>query len=261
MKRLCFDCRWWIVVLVWLGLSDVAQAGFKIYFIRHAEAGHNVVHEWKEKPKAQWPAYVGNPNMLTPLGQTQVVKATEKLKQYHFDFIAVSPVWRVQQTILPYLKETGQKAEIWPELEEIDPFSTNLTSGIVLPPPRPDLFSGRAITVPDNEKAVFTLREDGRQLFKLSKEPLQFAADATSAAQKTLSRARARVGGSDKAILLAGHGNSGRLLLHVLLKNSDAWKTPLTNTGIWMAEEQADGTFRLEMLNDIPVPPGTAKRP
>lgn len=260
MTPFCLNRRWWIVVLLWLGLLDVAEAGSRIYFIRHAEAGHNVVQEWKEKPKDQWPAYVGNPDMFTPRGEAQVAKAAEKLGQYHFDFIAVSPVWRVRHTILPYLKETGRKAEIWPELEEIDPFSTNLTSGVALPPPRPDLFSGQAIAVADEEKAYFMLREDGRQLFKLRKEPLQFAADATSAAEKTLSLARARIGGSDRSILLAGHGNSGRLLLHVLLKSSDAWKTPLTNTGIWMAEEQTDGTFRLQMLNDAAVKPSTQPR-
>ena len=94
MKRPRCCSLLWIVLLLWLGLFEVAQAGLKVYFIRHAEAGHNVVKEWKEKPKADWPAYVGNPDMFTPQGETQVVKATEKLKQYHFDFIAVSPYWR-----------------------------------------------------------------------------------------------------------------------------------------------------------------------
>ncbi len=151
-KRLCLDCRWWIVVLLWLGLLDAAEAGLKIYFIRHAEAGHNVVDEWKEKPKDQWPGYVGNPNMFTPRGQTHVGQATEKLKQYHFDFIALSPVWRARHKVFPHLKETGREAEVWPELEEVDPFSANLTSGVALPPPSKDLFTGGpAMAVPEDE--------------------------------------------------------------------------------------------------------------
>jgi broad specificity phosphatase PhoE len=246
----------WIVVLLWLCRFDVAEAGLKIYFIRHAEAGHNVVKEWKGKPKDQWPAYVGNPDMFSPKGEKQVTKATDKLKQYHFDFIAVSPIWRTRHTVLPYLGETGVKAELWPELAEFDRFSTNLTSRLTLPPPNADLFTGGdVIAIPDQEKASFVLRKDGRRLFKPGTEPLQLAADLNAVAEKTAELIKTRFGGSDKSILLVGHGNSGRLLLHALLKNSDAWKTQLANTGIWMAEEQSDGSFKLRMLNDAPVKP------
>ena len=256
MKRVHFRGQLWIVLLLWLGLFDVAEAGLKIYYIRHAEGGHNVVEEWKGKPKDQWPAYVGNTDMFTPKGETQVAKAVEKLKQYHFDFIAVSPIWRTRHTVLPYLMETGVKAELWPELEEFEYFSTNLTSGITLPPPSKDLFAGGvAIALPDQEQPFFVFREDGRKLLNPGKDPMQLAADLTAAAKKTVSLARARFGGSEKSILLVGHGNSGRLLLHVLLKNSEAWKTHLANTGIWMAEEQADGSFKLRLFNDAPVKP------
>jgi broad specificity phosphatase PhoE len=109
------------------------------------------------------------------------------------------------------------------------------------------------IAIAEQEKGSFILREDGRRLFNLDKEPRQVAADVTAVAEKTVSLVRQRFGGSDKSILLVGHGNSGRLLLHVLLKNSDAWKTQLANTGIWMVEEQTDGSFKLRLLNDTPV--------
>ena len=99
------------------------------------------------------------------------------------------------------------------------------------------------------------LRQDGRKNYKPGKEPLQAAADLTAVAEKTVELIRAGFGGSDKAILLVGHGNSGRLLLHVLLKNSDAWNTEPTNIGIWMVEEQADGSFKLRLFNDMPVNP------
>lgn len=254
MIRLRSRCPLWIVVLLWLCRLDVAEAGLKVYFIRHAEAGHNVVKDWKGKPKDQWPAYVGNPDMFTPKGEQQVAKATEKLKHYHFDFIAVSPTWRTRQTVLPYLRDTGAKAELGPELAEFERFSTNLTSGLTLPLPSPNLFTGGdAIAIRDQERTSLVLREDGRRLFKPGKAPLQAAADLTAVAEKTVSLIRARFAGSEKSVLLVGHGNSGRLLLHVLLKNSEAWKTPLANTGIWMAEEQADGSFKLRMLNDAPV--------
>ena len=146
------------------------------------------------------------------------------------------------------------KAELWPELGEFDRFSTNLTSGLTLPPPSKDLFTGGdPIALPDQEKSAFMLREDGRKFFKVHTDTMQVAADLNAVAEKTVDLIRARFGGSDKSIVLVGHGNSGRLLLHALLKNSDAWKTILTNTGIWMAEEQRDGTFKLRLLNDAPV--------
>lgn len=234
----------------------MAEAGLKVYFIRHAEGGHNVVKDWEGKPKDEWPAYVGNPDMFTPKGEAQVVKATARLKQYHFDFIAVSPIWRTRHTILPYLRATGRKAELWPELAEFERWSTNLTSELSLPAPSADLFTGgAAIALPDQERSCFILREDDRRLFKPGKEARQSAADLNAVAEKTVDLVRARFGGSDKSILLVGHGNSGRLLLHALLKNSDAWKTTLVNTGIWKAEEQGDGSFKLRLLNDAPQKP------
>ncbi len=43
-------------------IANVANAGLKIYYIRHAEGGHNLKKAWKVKgiPKSEWPAYVGN---------------------------------------------------------------------------------------------------------------------------------------------------------------------------------------------------------
>ncbi|HVO78417.1 MAG TPA: histidine phosphatase family protein, partial [Candidatus Bathyarchaeia archaeon] len=95
-----------------------SDAGLKVYYLRHAEGGHNVVKEWANVPKEQRPDYVGNANVFTPKGKEQVVAATEKLQKYHFDFIAVSSMWRTRNTVLPYLKAIGTKGEIWPELHE-----------------------------------------------------------------------------------------------------------------------------------------------
>src|SRR5512133_62774 len=108
-----------LFALLFLGLFvGRSEAGLKIYYIRHAEGGHNVVKEWQNVPKAQWPDYVGNGNVFTPKGKTQVVTATEKLQKYRFDFIGVSSMWRTRNTVLPYLKAAGVKGEIWPELHE-----------------------------------------------------------------------------------------------------------------------------------------------
>ncbi len=80
------------LILLCLGYSVPAQAGLKVYYLRHAQYGGNVVDQWKDKPKAEWPEYVGRGDMFTPKGKEQVAALTKKLvKDYHFDFIAVSP--------------------------------------------------------------------------------------------------------------------------------------------------------------------------
>ena len=239
-----------LVLISWLGFFDVSQGALKIYFLRHAEGGHNVVGEWKDKPKEQWPAYVGNPNIFTPNGEQQVVAATQKLKARRFDLVAVSPVWRARHTVLPFLRESGLTAELWPELIEIDPLSAALTNSFALPPPATELFSGALITVPADEKGYFKLLESDRRMFKLRKAPLEFAADVTAVSARAVEVIRSRFGHSDKSILLVGHDHSGRVLLHLLLKNERAWKIELTNAGLWMVEEQPDGTFKLRILND-----------
>ncbi|MDX2431246.1 MAG: histidine phosphatase family protein, partial [Bacteroides sp.] len=98
LRRACV-----LLVIVLLGATD-SNAGLKIYYIRHAEAGHNVAVEWAIVPRDQWPDFVGDPNMFTPKGEKQRMSAIRKLKRYDFDFIAVSPMWRCWNTVLPFLK-------------------------------------------------------------------------------------------------------------------------------------------------------------
>jgi broad specificity phosphatase PhoE len=240
------------VILLGFGLVPSSQAGLKLYFLRHAEAGHNVEDQWKNKPRDQWPAYVGNPGCFTPKGTNQVAAITRKLKTYHFDFIAVSPVWRAEYTIAAYLRETGQKAEVWPELLEFGSLDQQHDFD-PLPPPSTNLFSGDAIRINDCDKDVFTLREDGRRLFQLRHTPAQKAADRWAVVQEDLRLIRGRFGGSDKSILLVSHGNIGSLLLEALTRDKELLKTTLLNTGLWMVEEQSDGRFELRLLNDESV--------
>lgn len=234
-----------------LGLISSAQAGLKIYYIRHAEVGANVEQEWAKIQTNIWPIYVGNPGIFTPKGEVQVVNAMEKLKQFHYDFIAVSPIWRARQTVLPYLKQTQRQAELWPELAESGGF-INILKGQPLPLPSTNLLSREMVSVPVDERKFFMIRKDGRRLFGFDFENLQAAADAVAVSEMTVDLIRKRFGGSNKSILLVGHGNNGRLLLHALMKDNDAWKTRLANTGIWMAEEAPDGSFKLRLFNDAP---------
>jgi broad specificity phosphatase PhoE len=229
------------------------EAGLKVYYIRHAEGGHNVVKDWALVPREQWPDYVGRADRFTPLGLEQVAKVPEKLKPYTFDFIAVSPLWRTRHTILPYLQAQQLKAEIWPELAEFGGLPMTLIGSPHLPAPQTELFTGQEIQVAGNETSYFTLRDDGRREFKLPASSAQAAANLQAILEKNVKLIRKRFGGTEKSILLVGHGNNGRQLLRTLTGNPDDAKVGIRNTGIWMVEEQKDGTFKLILLNDEPV--------
>lgn len=242
-----------LLLVLLFAFSSQADAGLKIYYIRHAQAGHNVKKAWKEKGglKSEWPAYVGNPNMFTPKGERQVITATEKLKAYQFDFMASSPIWRARNTILPYLKLTQRKAEVWPELREGPGMVTILSKDI------PDLQDeilnqGKPILLPEKEQTFFMLRNDAKNNYSVwpkgSDQNLKVAymKHATVNAIEVIEK---RFGGTDKSILLAGHNSAGVSLLKLLIQENPKVKRGLDNVGLWMVEQQEDGSYQLKMFN------------
>ncbi len=81
-----------LTILASVVLSNIANAGLEICYIRRAEGGHNVKTAWQAKgvPESEWPSYVDNPDVFPPPGLKEVVVGTEKLHKYHFDLIASS---------------------------------------------------------------------------------------------------------------------------------------------------------------------------
>ena len=231
-----------------------ADAGLKIYYVSHAQSGKNVEKVWvkKDLPKSEWPSYVGNPDTFTPAGEKQVVAATEKLKAYSFDFIASSPLWRARNTIMPYLKATKRKAEIWPELREGHGHGSILSKDI--PDVQKEILNlGEPIILPDKEKPFFILRDDAKNNYSAYSEEWDGTVKAAYMKHALLSAVamiEKRFGGTDQSILLAGHGTSGRSLLKLLLKKDSKGIVGFKNTGIWMVEQQEDGSYELKMYND-----------
>lgn len=245
-----------------LAASDPSGGGLRIYYIRHAEGGHNVKQDWIDSgiPEEEWPDYVGDANQFTPLGQKQLVSATKKLQNIHFDFIGVSPLWRCRNTVLPYLKETGATGEIWPELHEFYVSSMAMSPEDLPPPPTVIFGGGSLIELPPEEIPYFFIREDGQNNFKLPSfpgEPYDYTEKAFGAAAARVvmlhvrDMIRERFGGSDKSVLLVGHGSSGRGIVRIL--TNEVRYPSLENTGIWMVEEQPNGEFELKIFNDLPV--------
>lgn len=243
----------WVVMGLLFAFTSQVDAGLKIYYIRHAQGGHNVRKAWSKKgiPESEWPAYVGNPDMFTPKGKEQVVAATEELKAYQFDFVASSPMWRARNTILPYLKETESTAEVWPELREGKGNGSILSNDI---PVLQDeiLNQGEPIILPEEELPFFILRDDAKNDYSRYPEKcsrMVRAAYMKHALLSAVEMIEQRFGGTDQTILLAGHHASGVSLLKLLLQDESKIKGGLGNTGIWMVEQQEDGTYQLKIYN------------
>ncbi len=244
-------------VVIFLLSANISQAGLKIYYIRHAEAGHNVKKEWEEKgvPKSEWPEYVGNPDMFTPTGKENLTEATEKLQNYTFDFITTSPIWRARNTLLPYLKASKQTAEVWPELREGPGMKDILAKD--LPEVGKEILNlGEKIELPEEEASFFTLRPEAPNNYlhypKKCDEKLKFAY-MKHVTEHAISLIEQRFGDTDKSILLAGHNSSGVSLLHLLLGEKPSGRQArrgLNNVGVWMVEKQEDGSYKLMMYND-----------
>jgi len=239
------------------------QGLLKIYYIRHAEGGHNVKADWEYRriPQDQWPAYVGNANMFTPKGLTQQAAVSKKLKPLNIDFVAVSSAWRCRNTVLPFLIETNMKAEIWPELHEMRADVSILSDDLPVPA-EPILGAGHAVELPAAEALRISIRKGGENKFKVPRpgNTPEAARRSNAAArvvvQRVLDMIQNRFGRTNQTILLSGHGSAGKALLRMLTKNRLDGFPGISNTGIWMAEEQANGEFKLMMFNGFPVEDG-----
>lgn len=245
-------------VILSVVFANAANAGLKIYYIRHAEGGHNVKKAWQEKgiPESEWPAYVGNPNMFTPRGKTQVVTATEKLQKIDFDFVATSPLWRVRNTIAPFLVATNRKAEVWAELREGPGMLTILKDDI--PEVKEEILNkGDAIVISEEEADIFSVRlgaENNYKRYPKDSSDNEKVAYMKHVSLHAIDLIEERFGGTDQSILIAGHNSAGVSLLKLLLQKAPTGEARrgLENTGIWMVEQQDDGSYQLKIYNDKP---------
>ncbi len=234
-----------------------AQAQLKIYYVRHAECGHNVKADWTGVPEDQWPDYVGDHESLTPAGKLELAALPAKLKQFGpFDFVAASPAWRARNTVLPFMKQSNLKGEVWPELNEI--YNSSMVLSTELAAPTAEIFGqGRPIELTPEEAPYFSLRDGGQREFLAPKFPAGHvdkegeAAVARLIQQRVIEMIKDRFGGSNKSILLSGHGSSGKGLLRMLTNDRQReCKASIANAGVWMVQQQPGGQFELKMYND-----------
>lgn len=246
-----------VVLALWLGGALTAHAALTVYYLRHAEGGHNATADFVHRrvPTNAWPAWVGNPNVFTPTGLAQVNALSTNLLSYKIDFIAVSPLWRTRHTILPYLKRTKRTAEIWPELTETASFSPP-HGAPKKPASNASLFSTGTVKMTPEEARYFRVRADGTGNRELKATNLTAVVALAQRVEKLL---RARGGTNDYTVLLVGHGNAGLTLIRQLTRNPHWHGVFLRNATMWMAREKPDGSFALQMLNGAPYPPPPRK--
>ena len=241
--------------------SSIANAGLKIYYIRHAEGGHNVKKQWEAKgvPESEWPPYVGNPDEFTPKGIEEVKSGTEKLNAYDFDFVATSPLWRARNTVRPYLDAKKKIAEIWPELAEAAGMIEILDKD--LPEVKGEILNkGKAMQIEEDEKGVLIFREGVENNYKGAPRGSIDRLNVAHTKHVTLhviDLIEKRFGNSEKSILLTGHNSAGVSLLKLLLQEAPTGnaKRGIRNVGLWMVEQQDDGSYQLMMYNDEPYTP------
>ncbi len=238
-----------LFAVLWLACAaPLTAAELEVFYVRHAEAGHNVSSEFKRAgiPTNEWPAYVGNERAFTPKGEQQAVDLAAALAGQRFDLIAASPTWRTRQTILPFLRASGQRAEIWPELAESAAF--DLTADLLAPPPAGFPAEGRhRIKLAAEEEPFFVLGAPGVGSSELI---VTNAASAAASALRVEARLRERFGGRPVRVLLVGHGNASKTLLRCWTRDPALHRPHLGNTRMWSGTLTLAGPFTLLRYNE-----------
>ncbi len=225
----------------WVGLFLVASflgmgstvCALDIYLIRHAESMGNVTGDYSEE----------NQNTFSPKGLEQVAGVPEKLKGYTFDKILVSPTWRTQMTILPYLKAAQLKAEIFPEIEELDcGIHGNET-------PSESLSRETPVQIVAEGQDCFTETPDLLRYDPRNKE------DGLAILQLGVELLKEQFGGTEASILLVTHSCTGGRLLELLLGLKPKGMLSPNNAALSHLRQKDDGTFELLMYNDEPITP------
>ncbi len=218
-----------IIICLALGFSVIcaipsSYAATDIYFVRHAETMGNLTHHHSRE----------NDRTLSPAGIRQVENLTRELDQLQFDYIIVSPKYRVLKTILPYLKKHRLVAEIWPELAECcwqkrrEPSSGSLDRE-------------SRISLESGMKPYFTFaKADDHYSYKTR-------GYGQGMAQMLLAtdRIRQRFADSDKRILIVGHYHAGSRIIEILQGLEPVGRYKIANTQTIHLQEGNTGTFFL----------------
>jgi broad specificity phosphatase PhoE len=222
--------RTWLLVGLVLGIALPAVAQ-DLYFLRHAQTMANVTRDYSAE----------NQRVFSPLGLQQRDGVVDKLADYTFDHIIVSPAWRTIHTILPYLETTGRTAEIWPELYECCWDQETEEA-------EPRVTRGEPIELSDDWAAHFRFRDEESTHMLEVDTPARgdlMVADAVE-------RIRQRFESGESVLIISHYHTSGRIMQSLLGPAAPRTLRP-GNTRLNHLTPDEQGHFRLVILNDRPV--------
>ena len=205
------------------------ENGLELYVVRHAETEGNRTHIHTRE----------NDRTFSATGLNQVKILTDRLGDFRFDAVIVSPKYRAMNTIFPYLKRNNLVAEIWPELEECcwqkegrDEVSAGLERG-------------KKIDIPPEMRPYFRLRDENSGY----KYKARNYADGILQMQMASDMIRQRFSQSGKTVLLVGHYHAGGRIMEILQGLKPEGQLSLENTKISRLVEMPDGRFQILSLN------------
>lgn len=228
-----------VLLCLLLPAWQARAAGLDIYLVRHAETISNVTHA--HDPYAE--------NNFSERGERQLARLNDELKRFSFDAILVSPKQRTLKTILPYLREKHQVAEIWPELTEC--CWQGYRGG------RGYLATDGRISLHPEQRPYFTFR-DRDASYEYRNDSY---ADGMAQLRYAVELLHKRYFNSGKRILIVTHYHAGSRLMELLMGMAPEGRFKLSNGAISHLVEKADGSVELVELNGRPVSGRRIERP
>ena len=197
----------------------------KLYIIRHAESQGNATGEYGTEVS----------DSLSPQGEKQAEALTDELKSLCFDRIIVSPRLRAMQTIMPYLKNTQQIGEIWPELAEACWHEEREEPA--------ESWNPTPVELTDSEKEIFTFRDNESVI---PAHPETFS-QALCRVNKAFERIQKMAAESDESILMVSHGHFIREFINIILDTRKIVDFHKVNCGITLFT--FDGEWTMQFCN------------
>lgn len=218
-----------VVAILLCGVAAAQAGGLDIYFVRHAETMAN----------ASGVNTSGNSNMFSEKGNEQVGALTRELNAMRFDAILVSPAERAINTILPYLKESGQKGIIWPELTECC-WQKNRDTQVA-----GRLVTSSALRLNNEQVTYFSFRDSDSTLSYANNS----YADGVAQVRHAEELLKQHYFGSGKTILIVAHYHSGQVLMADLLGTTRDKLPNLENGKLAHLRQGDDSRFTLISIN------------
>lgn len=212
----------------------------KLCFVRHAESAGNASGQYNE-------SFSGD---LTEKGRQQALELVARLLPCRFDAVAVSPLERTVNTVLPYLERSGLRAEAWPELVEM-----RGRKDVDAEPPA-EVRYGAPVEIPAAARGLVGLRPDPEG--RLMPPPGESYQEGQRRARLAAARLLALYGGGEASVLLVGHACNGARVLEALMRIELDGRFQHHNVGITLMEQKANGDFIMRCMSRVPDALGAA---